>query len=96
MKKIFDWLREQVNDGREFEHDERNECFNNALDYAIRRVDEAEAKWEADCCEWKYDKGSDISYPHYATTCGNSVKNICSGHTYCGYCGKPIKIVEVE
>lgn len=46
MKEIFDWLREQINEGREFEHDERNECFNNALDYAIRRVDEAEAKWK--------------------------------------------------
>ena len=87
MKQIFDWLREQrvntieLSDGRI--------CVE--LSLVRELINEAEAKWESDCCEWK-----EISwnvYNAHERFCGD---NILKEWTYCPYCGKPIKIVEVE
>ena len=60
MKQIFDWLREQINgkivksptNNEDWFRDEcvRNNAYQNALDF----INEAEAKWEKDCCEWEY------------------------------------------
>jgi hypothetical protein len=62
---------------------------------AIEIIDEAEAKWEADCCEWKYDEEED----YYETSCGH-LQIIMggtpteNGYRFCPYCGR--KIAEVE
>ena len=59
MKQIFDWLREQMQIKSDIIHhnweetnDEKQFKCHTAYDDTIRMVDEAEAKWEADCCEW--------------------------------------------
>ena len=96
MKQIFDWLREQINSapivkllGTEY--------------IGIRRVkqiiNKAEAKWEADCCEWKvkrfatFDDVMDfVCEPHF----GNYYQRSKGEWNYCQVCGKPIKISEVE
>ena len=90
MKQIFDWLREQ--------------CFGNVkLDgnsfaeiYKI--IDEAEAKWEAECCEWRLFTNTDYIAPTYETKCGKAIAEIrvSCNFAYCPVCGKPIKILEVE
>lgn len=56
------------------------------------------AKWEAECCEWHYAKGG-----YYKTVVASPHKEFISLKTsdlksqpYCGHCGKPIKISEVE
>ena len=107
MKQIFDWLREQTETLKEkadvqrkkameekatnFEFYEAGRIY--AFDDMIELINEAEAKWEADYCEWK---------PHIAD------KEIVEAHNFlhikdnlfdwefCPYCGKRIKIVEVE
>ena len=48
---------------------------------------------EADCCEWKKYE-SDIIFP-YKTSCGHS-EVFFDTFKFCPYCGKPIKISEVE
>ena len=83
MKQIFDWLREQS-----FGNVKLN---GNSFAEIYRIIDEAEAKWEKDCCEWK-----EISwnvYNAHESFCGD---NILKEWTYCPYCGKRIKISEVE
>ena len=83
MKQIFDWLREQS-----FGNVKLN---GNSFAEIYRIIDEAEAKWEKDCCEWK-----EISwnvYNAHERFCGD---NILKEWTYCPYCGKRIKISEVE
>lgn len=99
MKKIFYWMREQINgkivkSPTNNEHWFRDECVrNNAYANAIDIIDEAEAKWEADCCEWKGKKNDMLGL--YKTTCGNlSIVN--PYWNFCPYCGKRIKISEVE
>ena len=89
MKQIFDWMRKQplkafeVYDGSIGVYP----CEVNRL------IDEAEAKWETDCCEWKkYEY--DILFP-YKTSCGHS-EVFFDTFKFCPYCGKPIKISEVE
>lgn len=95
MKQIFDWLREQINEAHKLNKlrlglgmrlDAPYNLFNEI-------INEAEAKWEADCCEWKkYEY--DILFP-YKTSCGHS-EVFFDTFKYCPYCGKPIKISEVE
>ena len=91
MKKILDWLREQIGD-----------IYVNDIDVlqdiALEKVDEAEAKWEAECCEWKYCKGNETSYSHHKTSCGKTLHILMDlkDYHYCQYCGKRIKISEVQ
>ena len=90
MKEIFDWLREQrintieLRDGRMcVEVSEVRELIN-----------EAEAKWEAECCEWK-----NVSCDNWTPSCEtNSTYNVFGVAWFrrCPYCGKRIKISEVE
>ena len=59
-------------------------------------IDEAEAKWESEFCEWKkniyFFGGHD-----YSSGCGTMIPlNSLEYHKYCPFCGKPIKISEVE
>lgn len=104
MKQIFDWLREQMQIKSDIIHhnweetnDEKQFKCHTAYDDTIRMVDEAEAKWEADCCTYTI-KNKPTEYPPHGfmTSCGSFTKKIKVGHLYCSYCGKKIKIVEVE
>lgn len=63
---------------------------------AISLVDEAEAKWEADCCEWKQEKCLEFSLSDCVTSCGHAEHYSTGIDKYCRHCGKPIKISEVE
>ena len=61
---------------------------------ALSILDEAEDKWESDCCEWKRLA---IGNSVWKTSCGKQKTIILNrDETYCPYCGKPIKISEVE
>lgn len=91
MKQIFDWLREQIGN--------RTDDFNSIAMIDVNRVhdiiDEAEAKWEAECCEW-FERDFEDSF--YYSHDGKEIdyKNDVKCWKYCPYCGKPIKISEVE
>ena len=98
MKQIFDWLREQIKESRmvvELKTPKKN------LDvigfYTMENIiNEAEAKWESECCIWKkniyFFGGHD-----YSSGCGTRIPlNSLEYHKYCPFCGKPIKISEVE
>ena len=86
MKQIFDWMRKkplkafEVYDGSIGVYP----CEINRL------IDEAEAKWESECCEWKWDK----EHHRYETSCEYTSQP--HNYNFCPYCGKIIKIWEVE
>lgn len=89
MKKIFDGLREQIGDIDVNDIDVLQ-------DMALEKVDEAEAKWEADCCEWEHKR----YHANCLCKCNDNHffldYDLVSSFRVCPYCGKPIKIVEVE
>lgn len=58
-------------------------------------VNEAEAKWEAECCEWKQTGLSEPPRYFEAHDLMAYELDICLWK-YCPICGKPIKISEVE
>jgi hypothetical protein len=100
MKQIFDWLRGQIN-GKKIENSYsaysfRDDCIrNNAYENALEMVDEAEAKWEADCCEWWFDRTEKF----WRCSCeeGQDYEVDApddNGYKFCPYCGR--KISEVE
>lgn len=86
MKQIFDWMRKkplkafEVYDGSIGVYP----CEINRL------IDEAEAKWESECCEWV--TGNFCA----RVECLNKIKDLGNPHDYifCPYCGR--KISEVE
>ena len=87
MKQIFDWLREQINAtmGVELFGTEYT-----SINRVNRIIDEAEAKWEKDCCIRVVGKP-------FTSSCGQKWDKWTDvGEPYCSKCGKPIKIVEVE
>lgn len=59
-------------------------------------VDEAEAKWEAECCEWVHKR----YHANCLCKCNDNHffldYDLVSSFRVCPYCGKPIKISEVE
>ena len=67
-------------------------------------IAEAEAKWEEDFCEWKISRTRLRKFDEYmwVTSCnnGNEIFGIphwiVKNYNVCSYCGKRIKIVEVE
>ena len=59
-------------------------------------INEAEAKWEAECCEWKQEKILEFSLSDCVTSCGHAEHYSVGIDKYCRHCGKPIKISEVE
>ena len=96
MKEIFDWLREQFGKIIGEVHSPADVVWNNAVKMCIAKVDEAEAKWKEDCCEYEYHvaPSKDI---YFLTRCNHRHNGRLSGdRPYCGFCGKPIKIVEGE
>lgn len=91
MKKIFEWMRERVN-GRHGVYIFGQKYVN--LDRMNEIINEAEAKWEAEVCEWKYEKNK----PSFARAVHDIPKLVDEIRywKFCPYCGKPIKISEVE
>ena len=52
MKQIFDWLREQIaNEINEPTCIRKDYDFDDGLIHARDLINEAEAKWESECCE---------------------------------------------
>ena len=97
MKQIFDWLREKID---KYSYDTEN-CGGRYIDIieeknAIDIINEAEAKWESECCEWRLcDEEENV----YDTSCRNPHILIEgtpkeNNYEYCPYCGKRIKVVE--
>lgn len=108
MKQIFDWLREQMHKTANINNSCPSEmCWTRTSkncdkcdlqSLKVREIfeviNEAEAKWEADCCIWEHRK-------HYANClckCNGIMveHDLAIGFTTCPYCGKRIKISEVE
>jgi hypothetical protein len=92
MKQIFDWLREQI-EAKAF-----RQGFSNDVLVKVEEVgnviDEAEAKWESEVCEWRCGEVM-LKSPHKNSkfTC---TKDGDFKYTFCPDCGKPIKISEVD
>lgn len=92
MKQIFDWLRSEIID-RTFLRDGTPLINVHALGNIIN---EAEAKLESDCCEWKQPKPLEFCPLNCVTSCGHAEHYSIGIDKYCRHCGKPIKISEVE
>lgn len=105
MKQIFDWLREQMQEEPKRLRKMKNQCISltdsevcaieeKAYGFYRQCVDEAEAKWEAEVCEWEHRN----HYVNCLCKCNGIMieYDLAIGFTHCPYCGKPIKIVEVE
>ena len=105
MKQIFDWLREQIAENTFNGISENGVVVVPLIHSNVAKliINEAEAKWEADCCEWKFEKNTglvwhcenecesyNISYQRELKTFLEEFK--CK----CPHCKKPIKISEVE
>jgi hypothetical protein len=92
MKQIFDWLREQTQEALASNKLRIGLGMKLVSPYAcfIDIINEAEAKWEKDCCEQKWNKED----WWYDTSCGH----ILEPHSYnfCPYCGKRLKISGVD
>ena len=96
MKQIFDWLRERIEGLSNAEAEYYYASSNDVIERedTLDLINEAEAKWEADCCEWK----------QYETKYGTRYQNCRAteapvdtfGFKFFPYCGKRIKISEVE
>jgi len=101
IKQIFDWMREEINAtiGVELFGEEYT-----GIKRVNRIINEAEAKWESDCCEWKLEENTGIAWHCADEKCStyNSsyIKNLRivleDFDCICPYCGKPIKISEEE
>ena len=91
MKQIFDWMRGAI-------LDKAFEGYNGQTLVDIHDVgniiNEAEAKWESDCCEWKFMEGVEDC----RCSCNGYHVDymVATKYNFCPYCGKSIKISEVE
>ncbi len=109
LREQFDSNKEesQTRMYRLIDEDMGNRCVYSEIDVeefatcrwieAISLLDEAEAKWKEDCCEWT--KVRFLLYPKCRNTddnCDNSYGEDAIGFKFCPECGKRIKIVEVE
>ena len=89
MKKIFDWLREQMERSVIPSH------YYIDKNVVLKNINEAEAKWEKDCCEWKETGFSEPTRYFEAHDLMAYELDMCLWN-YCPICGKSIKILEVE
>jgi len=93
-KEIFDWMRERIKKAS-YNHADYGTDFAVNTDTATDIVDEAEAKWKEDCCEWEYNEVEE----QFDTSCGvllNPNESDREVTNFCCCCGKRIKIVEVK
>ncbi len=109
MKQIFDWLREQIVYNKK-EAEDKYERWSGrasaigahsggkvcALDETLELLNEAEEKWEAEVCEWKRPKGYDNCMAEHNCEVFFIEHYMVKQFNYCPFCGKPIKISEVE
>ena len=95
MKQIFDWLREQIKNRKAKNDFLEDRVWNHAIRVCIEIIDEAEAKWEQDCCEWK--RVGLTENPRYVSAHDLwEVLTDAELWNVCPYCGKRIKILEVD
>lgn len=86
MKQIFDFMRRRVT--------ENTNTGRWGVGVFMDTINEAEAKWESEVCEWKHKE--------YHSCCLSECNGVYEdydsvlGWEFCPYCGKPIKISEVE
>ena len=97
MKQIFDWLREQMRNKayKAWDGDNKREIMLITLPVVENIINEAEAKWEAECCEWK--RVGLTENPRYVSA--HDLWELLTDAElwqFCPYCGKSIKISEVE
>ena len=86
MKEIFDWLREKI---------ERDVRIGRNSAFAIaEHINEAETKWESDCCEWKKYKDKRINYKNCKWRNEDIDEYSVEQFEFCPYCGKKIKVVK--
>lgn len=99
MKQIFDWLREQMRE--RIKAYQTLDTTETAVDVAIKEterfieyINEAESKWEAETCEWEHIE----HYVNCFCKCNGIMveHDLAIGFKFCPYCGKRIKISEVE
>lgn len=105
MKEIFDWLREQITNVWKLKENPYDSYWNRAMYLEIKKendkkedamrkmqeiIDEAEAKWKEDCCEWKWG----IDYAQVQCRGDKILFGSRRLFTYCPYCGKTIAEVE--
>lgn len=103
MKQIFDWMREQmkensamrVNSKKFYDNPQDGQYVDEVVlvENMDSIINEAEAKWEADCCEWKRKKNTSFAEAVHRVPC--HIYTVIHWK-FCPYCGKPIKISEVE
>ena len=93
MKQIFDWLREQMRNKayKAWDGDNKREIMLITLPVVENIINEAEAKWEQECCEWK-ELTWDMYKAHKRIVKGSVLKE----WNFCPICGKRIKMLEVE
>ena len=96
IEEIFDSMREQI-DKRSFIYASKDSARRKYIDCSDLDtiINEAEAKWKEDCCEWKYNEFEE----QWETSCGvllNPNSHDREVTHYCCSCGKRIKIAEVE
>jgi NADH pyrophosphatase NudC (nudix superfamily) len=90
---IFDWLKEEANIYAESAGDFAKNRRVIPVGSLKKIINEAEAKWESEVCEWKREE----SYPYrHLTNCGRMITHKHKEAKFCCFCGKPIKISEVE
>ena len=93
MKEIFDWLREQIYGNNDKAKNFSKDTYVVNKKYVDKIINEAEAKWKEDCCEWKpHDKAKNVLMVHGEL----HYRHYVSEWKFCPYCGKQIKISEVE
>ena len=102
MKQIFDWLRGELNKEIEWykthgSNEDLKRGIIGATNRALTLTNEAEKQWKQDCCEWK------PTHLHNHARFSNCMVKFDELHrqdvecfNFCPYCGKRIKISEVE
>jgi hypothetical protein len=97
MKQIFDWLRGQIDKKSINGISESGAFVTSFIHSKIAKlcIDEAEAKWESECCEWKFEKEL-VGISVYKTCLKTQPYCYDIDKKFCPFCGKPIKISEVE
>ena len=101
MKQIFDWLREQYMQRKALWEDKSvadrfsAEKHIGTWNKALEILDIAEAKWEAECCEWEWFEVDGVrTYANCKYSRDTLDLREMSDFQFCPYCGR--KIAEVE
>lgn len=91
MTEVIKWLRSQMGKLIGGAHSPADVVWNNAVKMCVSKVDEAEVRLENEVCEWKQNRLN----PDFMVQHKRFIK-INKEYKFCPYCGKKIKIVEVE